>query len=124
MNITIQGTNLELTPELRAFVEEKLQDTLPAFGKMNLDPVRFAIELERTSNHHRKDEMLYRAEANVSVPGRLIRVEETSPDLQQAIVKMKETLFREVRTWREKQIDRKRQGAREAKALFNNREEE
>ncbi|WP_456426578.1 ribosome hibernation-promoting factor, HPF/YfiA family [Rhodocaloribacter sp.] len=123
MNITFQGTNLDLNDDLRNFVEEKLNDAFKAFGNIKTDPIRVAVELERTTRHHRKDDTLYRAEANVSVPGRLIRVEETSPDLYQAIVEMKETLTREIRQWRERHLDQRRNGGRAAKEMLRNLEE-
>ncbi len=123
MNITFQGTNLDLNDDIRAFVEEKLNDAFKAFGKINTDPIRVAVELERTTRHHRKGDTLYRAEANVSVPGRLIRAEESSDDLKQAIVAMKETLTREIRQWRERYLDKRRDGGRAAKEMLRRLEE-
>lgn len=118
MNTTIQGTNVRLTNKLRDFVDEKLEDCFRAFGDMNLEAVHVAIELERTTRRHpneREDEQLYRAEANVSLPGRLIRAEESASDIYQAIVKLKHTLTREIRKWRERVSDGTRDGARRVK---------
>ncbi len=123
MNITFQGTNLDLNDDLRSFVEEKLNDAFKAFGHIKTDPIRVAVELERTTRHHRKNDALYRAEANVSVPGRLIRAEESSDDLYQAIVAMKETLTREIRQWRERHLDQRRNGGRAAKEMLRRLEE-
>ena len=123
MNITFKGTNLELHDDIRTYVEEKLHDCFQAFGDLNREAVRVAIELERTTRHHRKSEEIYRVEANVSVPGRLIRVEETGDDFYRAVVEMKETLTREIRHWRERTIDKRRKGARAAKALLRDMEE-
>lgn len=123
MNITLQGTNLAITDDLRAYVDEKMQDAFRSFGDMNLEPVEVAIELELTTQHHRKSEQLFRAEANVTVPGRLIRAEASSHNLYQAIVQMKHTLTREIRTWRERLIDESREGARIATAIPTPEEE-
>ena len=120
MNITFQGTNLELTDELKKFVLRKIDDASRAFGDFNLDPVQISIELERTTRRHpqaRENEQLFRAEANVSVPGHLIRVEESAMDIEQSVVKMKHTLTREIRHWRERLIEEKRKGARKAKQM-------
>jgi ribosomal subunit interface protein len=118
MNITFQATNLELNDEIRSMVEKKLNNAFRAFGDMNLDPVQIDIQLERTTRRHpqeRETEQLYRAEANVSVPGRLIRAEGTAGVLEQAVVSMKRKLTREIRVWRTKRIDGTRAGARTAK---------
>ena len=118
MNITLQATNLDLNDEIRSMVEKKLNTSFRAFGDMNLDPVQIDVQLERTTRRHpqeRESEQLYRAEANVSVPGRLIRAEGTASALEQAIVSMKRKLTRENRVWRTKRIDGTRAGARSAK---------
>ena len=117
MNITLQGTNLELTDDIRRFVDDKLEDTFRAFGDMNTESVMVDLELERTTTHHRSADRLFRCEVNVSVPGRMIRVEETADDLYKAIVQAKHTLTRRIRTWREKLIDEQREGARSATDL-------
>lgn len=120
MNLKIQGTHLDLDDELRSYVEEKLQDAFRAFGDTDLEPVDVAVELERTTRRHpheREDERRYRAEANVTVPGRLIRAEASADTLRQAIVRMKHTLTREIREWRAHLADDQRRGAREATDL-------
>ena len=120
MNITLQATNLTLSDNLKDLVNRKIGDAARAFGDMNMDPVQIAVELEKTTNRHpqeRTNEQLFRVEANVSVPGQLIRVEESAMELEQAIVKMKHTLTREIRHWRERKIEERRKGARKAKSI-------
>jgi len=122
MNITFQATNLSLTDDLRTYVEQKLADCLRPLQDMNLDPVSVDVELERTTfrhPHEREDQRRFRAEANVTVPGRLIRAEGSADDLRQAIVQMKHVLTRDLRRWHERVIAKSRQGAREAKALLS-----
>ena len=118
MTVNIQATNFDLTPHWRSYVEGKLADSFRAFGDMNLEPVIVDIELELTTRRYRRsrdDRQLYRAEVNVQIPGRLIRAEESAPDLRKAIVKMKKTLTEEIRSWRERLIDARRAGERIAK---------
>lgn len=118
MEVRLQGTNLDLTDELRAFVEEKMEDTYRVLGAMDRDPVQVDIELEKTTRRHPhelEDQRLYRAEANITVPGRLIRAEGSADTIRQAIVEMKHRLTREIREWRERVIDERREGARQAK---------
>ncbi len=121
MNITLKGTHLTLTDDLRALVEEKIEDSLRALGNINDETVRVKVELEVTSIRHtqqKDNDKRCRAEANVSVAGRLIRAEESAMELEHAIVNMKHTLTRELRKWREKLIASHRDGARNAKAML------
>ncbi|MEZ4701568.1 MAG: HPF/RaiA family ribosome-associated protein [Rhodothermales bacterium] len=121
MNVTLQGTHLELTEELRALVMEKVVDCFHVLGDMNLDAVFLDIELERTTRRHpleRDTEQQYRAEALVNLPGHTIRTEGSAPDVEQAIVQLKHSLSRELREWRERVIDRARKGGRDAKKML------
>lgn len=118
MDVRIQGTNLDLTEELYAFVEEKLEDCYRVLGSLDRDPVQVDVELEETTRRHPhelEDQRRYRAEANVTVPGRLIRAEGSGDDIRQAVVEMKHRLTREIREWRERVIDDRREGGRRAK---------
>ena len=122
MNIILQGTNFELSDWMRDLVDEKLHDCIRSLGDMNLEPVEIRIELELTTRRHPQEkgtEQLYRSEANVSVPGRLIRVEGTAPDLTQAVVQMKHKLTREIQRWRIRLIEEARKGGRMFKERVN-----
>lgn len=120
MNVTLQGTNVELTDGIREFVNRKLEESLKVLGNMNRDAVFVDIELEETTrkDQERNNQQLFRAEANVKIPGRLVRVEESAGDLEQAIVSMKHTLTRELRQWHDRMVDDSRKGARKAKEKF------
>lgn len=118
MLIRVQGTNLELNDARYALVKNKLDRALRALGALDLDSVQVDVELEETTRRHpkeREDERRYRAEANVTVPGHLIRAEGSGDTLKYAIVDMKNHLTRELREWREKLIDQRREGGRRVK---------
>lgn len=122
MDVRIQGTNVDLTDELYAVVEEKLADCYRMLGSMDRAPVQVDVELEETTRRHPHeldDQRRYRAEANVTVPGRLIRAEGSADDMHQAIVEMKHRLSREIREWRERLIDERRAGGRQAKHILD-----
>lgn len=118
MNVQMQSTNMDLTDELREFVEAKMDDVYRALGAMDRTPIQVDLELEKTTRRHpheREDERRYRAEANLTVPGRLIRAEGSADDIHEAVTEMKHRLTREVREWRERLVDERRQGGRRAK---------
>ena len=118
MLIRVQGTNLDLSDDLYAFVKAKLSDAFRALGRLDRDAVQVDVELEETTRRHpqeREDQRRYRAEVNLTVPGHLIRAEGSADTLRQSIVEMKHRLTREIRDWREQMIDERREGARRAK---------
>lgn len=118
MIVRVQGTNLDLSDQLYAFVRNKLEDAFRALGALDRDPVKVDVELEETTRRHPQeleDQRRYRAEANVTVPGHLIRAEGSADTLEQSIVEMKHRLTRELREWREQMIDARRAGGRQAK---------
>ena len=107
MQINIKATNIELTPEIKDYVQEKmdmLEKYLASVQVINAD-----FEVAMTTRHHNKGE-IYRAEANLNVPGDLLRVEKTEKDLFKAIDKVKDHLTRSIRRYKEKRIDRNRKG--------------
>jgi len=118
MLVRVQGTNLDLNDDLYTFVTDKLEDAFRALGALDRDPVKVDVELEETTRRHPQeleDQRLFRAEANVTVPGHLIRAEGSADTLEQSVVEMKHRLTREIREWREQLIDERRAGGRRAK---------
>ena len=118
MLVRVQGTNLDLSDDLYIFVTDKLEDAFRALGALDRDPVKVDVELEETTRRHPQeleDQRRFRAEANVTVPGHLIRAEGSADTLKQSVVEMKHHLTRKIREWREQLIDERRAGGRRAK---------
>ncbi|MBU4375173.1 ribosome-associated translation inhibitor RaiA [Patescibacteria group bacterium] len=105
MNINIKATNIELTPKIKDYVQEKMDMLEKYLGSVDVINAKFEVEL--TTLHHNKGE-IYRAEANLDVPGSLLRVEKTEKDLFKAIDKVKDHLTRSIKRYKEKRIDKKR----------------
>ncbi|OGL71481.1 ribosomal subunit interface protein [Candidatus Uhrbacteria bacterium RIFCSPHIGHO2_02_FULL_54_11] len=108
----IKATNIELTPAIREYVEEKLaylDELLPSDPSIMAD-----VEVGKTTHHHQKGDVM-RCEVNLQVPGALLRVEKTEKDLYKAIDKVKDHLARQIKDWRGRQIGKHR-GPRPDKA--------
>jgi putative sigma-54 modulation protein len=98
MNIIIRATNLELTPELRAYIEEKFSNLTRYFENI----LEVHIEIEKTTRHHQKGR-IFRAEANLRVPIKgLLRVEKAEKDIYKAIDKVKDHFKEELVRYKEK----------------------
>ena len=108
IQLNVAAWLIEVTENFRAFVEEKLLDALRGLGDTRLDAITVAIELERTPARRRKGN-LFRAEATINLPRSApVRVVEVSDSMEKAVIQLKHTLARELRSWRERLIGEKR----------------
>lgn len=105
MNLNIKATNLELMPEIKEYVQLKMDMLDKYLGKLKVISAR--VEIGKTTNHHLKGE-IYRAEANLAVAGDLLRVEKTEKDVFKAIDKVKDHLELVIKKYKDKKIGRKK----------------
>lgn len=107
MKINIKATQIELTPEIKEYVQEKIDMLEKYLGSVQV--INCDVEVGLTSAHHNKGE-IYRAEINLEVPGELLRIEKTEKELFKAIDKVKDHMTRSIKRYKEKRIDKKRRG--------------
>jgi len=105
MMFNIKATKITLTPEVKSYIQKKM-DTLDKYlGSMKILLARF--EVEKTTEHHQKGE-IFRAELNLTLPGKLLRVEKTEKEILKAIDKVRDHMEVVIKRFKEKQIDKKR----------------
>mgnify|MGYP000125406298 CR=1 FL=1 len=90
----IKGTNMELTEAIKEAAASELA-TLDARLERWGEPVSADVEVGKTTNHHHKGE-IFRAEVNLSIPGKLLRAEDENEDLYVALKNVVDTLGREL----------------------------
>lgn len=102
MKIDIKATNLELTPAIRAYIEEKI-GSLERFLKRfeTKSEIEVFIEIARTTKHHRHGNVLY-AEAVIPLGKKILRAEHSDWDIRVAIDKIKDKLQQEIKKYKEK----------------------
>jgi len=91
MNLTITGHHLEVTPAIRAYVEEKLTRVTRHFDHVIDVTVILAVE-----------KLQHKAEVNVHVAGKDIFVESTDSDMYAAIDSLFDKLDRQIVKHKEK----------------------
>ena len=117
MKIVIKKTNIELTPKIEEYIEEKIGGVDKLLDDMDRNVVEARVEVGRTTRHHQKGD-IFRAEVNLTLPGQLLRVVAEERDLRTAIDRVKEDLQREIKKYRGKKKAKFRRGARKAKRLI------
>ncbi len=96
MQIHLKATEIDLTPSLKTYAESKLG----ALAKMIVKAERtsepeLVVEIGRTTRHHHRG-LVYRAEANLRLPGKMIRAEHIDLDLRVAIDRLRDKLHLEL----------------------------
>jgi len=91
MKIKIHKTNIELNEALVIWIEKKIGG-LDKFLK-HIDPAAMEsrVEIGKPSGHHHKG-MVWYAEVNLKLPGKLLRATNTNKDLRTAINRVKDEL--------------------------------
>ncbi len=104
MNLQIKATNLDLTPAIRVYLEDKI-GSLDKFIKRfeAQGEVKAEIEIARTTKHHKKGPVFY-AEVNLHLPKETLRAEYSDRDVRAAIDKVKDKLKHEIERYRDAQI--------------------
>ncbi|TSC60911.1 MAG: Uncharacterized protein G01um1014107_197 [Parcubacteria group bacterium Gr01-1014_107] len=96
MRINIKATDIELTPDVRRYLEKKLKHV----EKKLIDPKDTSafcnVEVGKTTEHHQHGEV-FRAEFNLHIAGEFVRTEAEKIDLYAAIDEAQEELFRTLR---------------------------
>ena len=118
MNINIKATNIELTPAIKSYVEDKVS----SFEKLISNDVENAqvwVEVGKTTKHHHTGDF-FRTEIQIDLHsgGNGARVEVIKGDLYMAIDEAQEEMKRELRREKEKKVSFVRQGARKLKRLI------
>ncbi len=106
MEINIKATNLDLTPSIREYVEEKigsLDKFLKKFEKEG--EIKILVEIARTTKHHKSGKVFY-AEATFSLRKKVFRAENSNDDVRLAIGEVRNKLQQEIKKYKEKKIGR------------------
>jgi putative sigma-54 modulation protein len=89
MKIQIKAAKIELTPDLKFYIEEKMHMLEKYLGSVKPKICRVEIGLAVGGQNSGK---IFRAEANLELPGELLRIEKTEKDIYKAIDKVKDHL--------------------------------
>lgn len=121
MKIDLKSTNLKLTPAIENYAKEMIYHLDKFIDKNLLDQntVFAYLELAMTTKHHHKGNIFY-AEADIKLPGKVIRGEVEANNIFAAIDGLKDKLSLELKKYKEKNESVFKKGARTLKDIFRN----
>lgn len=100
MRIHLLGTDLDLTPSLKTYAEEKFGHIEKLIQRFEGEgEVELKVDLGRSTQHHHKGLVFY-VDANLNLPGTLLRAEEEGEDIRGVIDVVEEKLKREIEKYR------------------------
>jgi putative sigma-54 modulation protein len=96
MEISVRGKNIELTPSLKGYIDEKI-------GRLDryLDSIR-SVDVALTVERNRSIEKTQRAEVTVHVNGSVIRAEESTVSMYSSVDIVVEKLERQLKKYKSK----------------------
>ena len=101
MEMVVKGRHMEVSPELRAYAEEKVGKV----GKI-LESMIMSVEVELYHERNRSIGEHQVAEVTVFTKGHVLRARESASDMKAAIDKVAAKLERQARRFKEKVVDR------------------
>jgi ribosomal subunit interface protein len=114
MKINVKGTNFNLTSEVCDYIEKKIS-SLDKFIKRQNSAVQTWVEIGKTTKHHKKGN-IYRAEIQIRLPVKGIRVEAEARTVFLAINEARHELQRKLKEHKNKQISKMKTFSRRRKA--------
>ena len=109
MQINIKATKIVLTESLKEYIQTKMDMLEKYLGKIQV--LNCDVEVGTVVGGQNSGE-IYRAEVNLFIPGKLLRMEKTEKDLYKAIDKVKDHLARSIEKHKEKMVDKRRKPKR------------
>ncbi|MBX4215672.1 ribosome-associated translation inhibitor RaiA [Candidatus Parcubacteria bacterium] len=109
MNIKIHAPDLKLTEPIADYIEKRMKALEKFLGKESA-AVLVEVEVGKVSHRHRQGEV-YRAEINLSMPGRQLRSEAEEADVYTAVDVAKDEMERELTSTKDKERTLFRRGA-------------
>ncbi len=117
MEIIFKSKNFSLTPSIEEYARKKISSLEKFLKNFDQEIIKFEIEVGRTTYHHKSGD-IFRAEINLSLGGRLLRVESEQSDLFAAIDEARDDLEQEIKKFKTKRKTVFIRGARSIKKKF------
>ena len=110
MNIHLQATGVELTDDLKRYVNEKISE-LEKFIQHPTSEITVWVNVGKVSGHHEHGNV-FQVTVDFHMPGHSARAEATGIDVQAAVVQVKDELQQEIKKYKGKMVSKRQKGFR------------
>jgi len=124
MNINYKIKDVVLTEEMQKEIENSIRTLVERF-LLKLDEetnIQIDLELSRETHHHLKGNVFY-VEANMNLPGRVLRATANADDIKTGIDRVEEDLKRQIKKYREKKEAQFRKDRQKLKSFLRGEKE-
>lgn len=116
MNIKIQGTRIELTPDIKSYIEKKIESVDKLVDSRD-EPVIYEVEVGKTTEHHEKGDV-YKAEVHLRKKGGNLYATAHAEDVMAAIDKIKDEIIHALSSDKERKETLLRKGQMQIKKML------
>ena len=96
MKLNLKATGLDLTPSIKEYCDEKIGSLTKFVKRYDAEgTAEVWLEIGRTTKHHHKGPV-FRAEADLRLPGKILRAEQEDTDVRAAIDRIRTKLRLEI----------------------------
>jgi putative sigma-54 modulation protein len=119
MNINIKATNLELTEAINDYVNKKVTNLGKLLSKIEQNEGEIIVNFEvgKSTNHHKSGEFFH-TDCSINIKGKKFYASSDKEDLYQAIDDVKDILFNEISSEKDKKKTLFHRGARKIKDMM------
>ena len=107
MKLILHAKNLDLTPSIKAFVDEKIGSISKFLRPAENNLAEARVEVGKPSRHH-KSGFIYYAEVNLKIGNRFFRAEAEHLDLHTAIDFARDEIERQIKKQKQKSRNARR----------------
>lgn len=119
MKINLQGKNFEITPAISDYVEKRVTNLSKLLSAIEAAGGEILINFEvgKNSEHHKSGDVFI-SDCNVKIDGKNFHYSSQKEDLYQSIDEVKESLYEEIRRFKERRQTLFRRGALSVKKML------
>lgn len=119
MKINLQGKNFELTPTITDYVQKKVTNLEKLLSTIEKDggEVMINFEVGKSTKHHKAGEVFH-SDCLININGKKFYSSSDKEDIYQAVDEIKESLYEEIRRFKDRKQTLFRRGASSIKKML------
>lgn len=115
MNVNVKATNMDLVPDVRAYLDKRLE-AVAKFVDKRAPAAVCDVEVGKTTKGQRHGD-IFRAEINLEMDGQFFRATAERQNINAAIDAVKKEILRELKRQKEKEVHLLRRGGAKLKEM-------